>query len=89
MKVLPGKHLMTLKKGDVYRFIQAGGGGYGDPMDRDPYAVLNDVQQEKLSVDHVRQEYGVVIDPDKLELDLKATEALRAEMRVQILPAND
>jgi N-methylhydantoinase B len=78
---LPGKHLMTLKKGDVYRVIQAGGGGYGDPLDRDVYAVLEDVQQEKLSVDHVRQEYGVVINPDGLKLDLTATEALRAEMR--------
>ena len=81
MKVLPGKTLMTLKKGDVYRFIQAGGGGFGDPLNRDVYAVLDDVQQEKLSVDHVRREYGVVIHPDKLELDLEATELLRAEMR--------
>ena len=81
MKILPGKHLMTLKKGDLYRFIQAGGGGFGDPLDRDVYAVLDDVQQEKLSVDHVRREYGVVIDPDRLELDLDATELLRAEMR--------
>ena len=78
---LPGKHLMTLKKGDVYRVIQAGAGGYGDPLDRDVYAVLEDVQQEKLSLDHVRQEYGVVIHPDSLELDLRATEELRAEMR--------
>ena len=81
MKVLPGKTLLTLKKGDLYRFIQAGGGGYGDPLKRDVYAVLNDVHQQKLSVDHVRREYGVVIDPDKLELDLEATELLRAEMR--------
>ena len=50
-------------------------------MDRDVYAVLDDVQQEKLSVDHVRREYGVVIDPDKLELDLESTELLRAELR--------
>ena len=81
MQELPGKYLMTMKKGDVYRVIQAGGGGYGDPLERDVYAVLEDVQQEKLSVDHVRQEYGVVINPDGLKLDLTATEALRSEMR--------
>ncbi len=43
--------------------------------------MLDDVQEEKLTVDHVRREYGVVIHPEKLELDLKATEDLRAEMR--------
>ena len=78
---LPGKHLMTLKKGDVYRVVQAGGGGYGDPLDRDVHAVLDDVQQEKLTLDYVRREYGVVIHPSNLDLDLKATEELRAAMR--------
>ena len=78
---LPSKHLMTLQKGEVYRLIQAGGGGYGDPLERDVYAVLEDVQQEKLTVEYVRREYGVVIDPSNLELDLNATEALRSRMR--------
>ena len=31
---------MTLKKGDLYRVIQAGAGGYGNPLNRDPQAVL-------------------------------------------------
>ena len=77
---LPGKHLMTLKKGDLYRVVQAGAGGYGDPLERDPLAVLEDVQQEKLTIDYVRQEYGVVIDPTAGELDLRATQELREEM---------
>ena len=77
---IPGKHLMTLKKGDVYRLTQAGGGGYGNPLERDVYAILDDVRQEKLSVEYVRREYGVVIDPDSLELDLRATEELRVRM---------
>ena len=78
---LPGKHLMTLKKGDLYRVVQAGAGGYGDPLDRDPHAVLEDVRQEKLTIDYVRREYGVVIDPETADLDLAATERLRVEMR--------
>ena len=78
---LPGKYLMTLKKGDVYRLVQAGAGGYGDPLERDAYAVLEDVQQEKLTAGYARREYGVVIDPDSLQLDLKATEDLRSGMR--------
>ncbi len=78
---LPCKHLVTLKKGDVYRVIQAGGGGYGDPLDRDPYAVQDDVEQEKLTVEYVREEYGVVIDPATRSLDLTATEELRDQIR--------
>ncbi|HIN06087.1 MAG TPA: hydantoinase B/oxoprolinase family protein, partial [Dehalococcoidia bacterium] len=81
LQELPGKKLMTLKKGDLYRVIQAGGGGYGDPLKRDIYAILDDVQQEKLSVAHARAEYGVVIDPETLALDTAATDALREEMR--------
>jgi N-methylhydantoinase B len=76
---LPGKHLMTLKKGDLYRVVQAGAGGYGNPLDRDPYAVLEDVQQEKLTPEYARAEYGVVLDAVG-ELDVAATEGLRAEM---------
>ena len=78
---LPGKTLMTLKKGDVYRLIQSSAGGYGNPLDRDADAVLEDVQQEKLTADHARREYGVVVDTSTLQLDLKATEDLRASIR--------
>ena len=60
--------------------VQAGAGGYGDPLERDMYAVADDVEQEKLSVDYVRREYGVVMDPKTLALDVSATEKLRAEM---------
>ena len=76
---LPGKHLMTLKKGDLYRVIQAGAGGYGNPLNRDPQAVAEDVRQEKLTREYARAEYGAVVD-DAGELDLAATEALRAEI---------
>jgi N-methylhydantoinase B len=78
---LPGKHLTTLKQGDLYRLIQAGAGGFGDPLERDLDAIIDDVLEDKLTVDHVRQEYGVVVDPDTLELDMKATDELRTKMR--------
>ena len=74
---LPGKYLMTLKKNDLYRCYQAGGGGYGDPLERDVEAVLEDVRQEKLTAASVRQEYGVVIDEEAQELDMEATVLLR------------
>ena len=60
--------------------VQAGAGGYGDPIERDMYAVADDVEQEKLSAAYVRREYGVVVDPKTLALDVAATEKLRAEM---------
>ena len=80
---LPGKALMTLKKGDLYRCIQAGAGGYGDPLEREIEAVVEDVRQEKLTIEYVRREYGVIIDPDSLELDPRATDELRARMRAE------
>jgi N-methylhydantoinase B len=72
---------ISLRKGDVFRHVLAGGGGYGDPLERDPRAVREDVLDEKLTVDYVRREYGVVIDPTTLALDLPATERVRAAMR--------
>jgi N-methylhydantoinase B len=78
---LPSKFLMTAQPGDVYRLVLAGGGGYGDPLERDPARVLDDVREEKLSIEYARKEYGVVIDTVTLELDTAATEVLRHELR--------
>jgi N-methylhydantoinase B len=86
---IPAKYLTTLKKGDLYRLIQAGGGGYGDPLDRDVNAVLEDVEQEKMTVEYVRREYGVVIDPETLNLDPRGTEELRARMRAERSTSGD
>jgi N-methylhydantoinase B len=67
----------------VYAF--GGGGGWGDPLDRDPRAVLDDVWDEYVSIDGARRDYGVVItgslEDMTLELDLEATTALRAARR--------
>jgi N-methylhydantoinase B len=80
---IPGKYLTTMRNGDLYRLVQASAGGYGDPLERDVHAVLDDVEQEKMSVDHVRREYGVVIDPATLQVDLRASDELRTAMRIQ------
>ena len=82
-RALPSKFMLDMKKGDVYRLVQAGGGGYGDPLERDPDAVLEDFRQEKVSAAHARSEYGVVIDEATEYLDLDATAELRSEMRGQ------
>ena len=68
---------MTLKKGDLYRVIQAGAGGYGNPLNRDPQAVLEDVQQEKLTREYASRNTGWSSTPATANLDLPATQSLR------------
>jgi N-methylhydantoinase B len=60
-----------------------GGGGWGDPLDRDPHKVQDDVAEGYISMERARQVYGVVIDPDTGEIKLEETEALRKEMRTE------
>lgn len=63
-----------------------GGGGWGDPLDRDPSAVLDDVLDEYVSVDGAARDYGVVLRGSladlTLEVDEPATDDLRAERRL-------
>ena len=72
-----------LKKGDVFRHIMSGGGGYGDPLEREPGLVLEDIITEKVTPNHARSEYGVVIDLSGVApaIDAAATETLRGDMR--------
>ncbi len=59
-EVLPAKGLRQLKKGDTYTVYSSGGGGWGDPRERDPAAVLDDVRNGYVSADAAKQMYGVV-----------------------------
>lgn len=71
---------ITLGRGDIYRHAMAGGGGFGDPLDREPERVRADVLDGKVSRAHARSAYGVVIDDD-IRLDTAATQALRSTLR--------
>lgn len=63
-------------------FAQSGaGGGWGDPLDRDPAAVLDDWLDELVSLEGARDGYGVVIDPATRTVDLAATHAERNRRR--------
>ena len=64
--------------GDVIQFASAGGGGYGDPLQRDPQAVEADVVNGYVSIEKAREDYGVVIDPATLRVDVAETEKIRA-----------
>jgi N-methylhydantoinase B len=73
--------LTRMKPGDVIIMDAAGGGGYGDPLERDPEMVQDDVIQGYVSLEKARQDYGVVIDTGTLMVDTAATEELRRSMR--------
>ncbi|HKR98878.1 MAG TPA: hydantoinase B/oxoprolinase family protein [Candidatus Dormibacteraeota bacterium] len=75
---------VTLDTGEWVRGLESGGGGYGDPLERDPAAVLVDVLDGWVSRDAAESEYGVVLTGSadgELRLDLTATQALRARLR--------
>ncbi len=55
-----------------------GGGGYGNPLERDPKAVLRDVINGLVSKESAKQDYGVVIDQGVEDVDWEATKNLRA-----------
>ncbi len=78
-RVLPSKTLLTIHKGDILRHILAGAGGYGNPLERDPDRVLDDVQNEKLTPAAAERDYGVIIDPRTLTVDRDRTETLRRQ----------
>lgn len=80
-RVLPSKFTMGIVRDDVFYHELAGAGGWGDPLERDPAAVLRDVRNEFVGSASARDDYGVVIDGDAV--DGPATERLRAELRAR------
>ena len=69
----------TLKTGDKLITRAGGGAGVGNPEERDPEAVRMDVKNELVSINMARDVYKVVLNPDTLEIDYKATQDLRSK----------
>jgi hypothetical protein len=59
------------------------GSGYGDPLDRDPHSVLNDLLDHAVSQKFARKVYGVVIEEEAEAVDEAETAALRDSMRAE------
>jgi N-methylhydantoinase B len=80
-----------LQPGEWIRGVEAGGGGYGDPLEREPEAVLSDVLERWVTPRAAREVYGVALAEHGGEgggvwsytIDPPATEALRAQLREQ------
>jgi N-methylhydantoinase B len=79
---LPGMPMAAsaVRKGDVYRHVSAGGGGFGSPFERDPRAVLEDVLDGKVSVAAAHDLYGVVLSLDPPSVDEAGTTARRLSL---------
>ncbi len=71
----------VLAPGDTVQVNMNAGGGYGDPLERDPEAVLGDVLDGYVSLQGARDDYGVAIDPATTSVDLAATGKLRLALR--------
>jgi N-methylhydantoinase B len=80
---LPSKLTMTIRRGDVFRHEVAGAGGWGDPLERDPEAVLRDVRNELVSPASARRDYGVVLIGIPPTVDSAATRQLRERLRAR------
>jgi N-methylhydantoinase B len=77
---LPSKASETLASGDVLVFFAPGGGGFGDPLDREPPRVANDVANGWVTPERAREMYGVALTPDG-SADENSTAALRNKIR--------
>jgi N-methylhydantoinase B len=78
---LKSKTTFPVAEGEVVVYETCGGGGYGDPLNRDPSAVLRDVVEEKVSPGRARDVYGVVLTADAAAVDWDATARQRQRLR--------
>ena len=76
---------VSLHAGDRVELILTGGGGYGDPLDREPSRVASDVRNRYVSVEGAERLYGVVVRED-FSVDEEATAGLRAKLRQGTAP---
>ncbi len=74
-----------VKPGDVFRMYFHGGGGLGDPLHRDPQAVVRDIVNGLTSLRAAREIYCIDLDPDTLAVNQAGTEALRNARRQERL----
>jgi N-methylhydantoinase B len=79
--VLPSKcDQVRVEPGDQLIFQTAGGGGWGDPLQRPAEHVRTDVLRELVSPEKAQRDYGVILTPQTLTVDEAATQALREKM---------
>jgi N-methylhydantoinase B len=73
--------LTQLKPGDVMTIDAAGGGGCGNPLEREPEMVERDVMEGYVSLERAREDYGVIINSKTMKVDEEATRKLRKSLK--------
>ena len=75
----------TCRRDQQWYAKTGGGGGFGNPLERDPEKVRDDARDGFISLEAARNVYGVVLDtaPELFAVDARATETLRTEMRAR------
>ncbi|MAW86563.1 MAG: methylhydantoinase [Phyllobacteriaceae bacterium] len=77
---------IPLSPGDRVHVRTPGGGGFGDPLTRDPQAVAEDVRLQRYTADQAHRLFGVVLTGDPVSVDTAATAKLRRAMREGVAP---
>jgi 5-oxoprolinase (ATP-hydrolysing) len=71
---------VPIRAGDLFQIVAPSGGGFGNPLERDPSQVREDVLDGFVTLGQAREAYGVVIDESTREVDLAETAALREQL---------
>lgn len=80
-KDLPSKTHFTVREGEIVTYETCGGGGYGNPLERLPSAVLQDVIEQRVSTERAAGVYGVVLTDDGEAVDEASTAQRRSQLR--------
>ena len=81
-ETLPSKiSRVPVQKGDILIYHTAGGGGWKDPLERPMEGVQKDVRNGLVSFEKAQSNYGVLLDRETFEIDVRRSEELREEMR--------
>lgn len=81
LEILKTIDMTEVYQGDLLISKATGGAGWGNPLDRDPERVKEDVEEMKVSIGRAKNIYGIIIDADSLDIDIEASKKLRKKLR--------